>query len=265
MKMWWIVLYLFSAAFAKPIQERVIEKKAIQELASLLDLPQQTDLVAETQKRWLRKEGRERWDMIELAPQEREKVLEWADRQGLFSSCEPALSHYDTAFILGASTSGMQMRLEFLKELWEKGVRFEHIVWLTGERPLDGRVDQFTDRCKTETEVAQLLWEESPLPEEMRKCSVIFVNAETRPDGKRPTTEDTIKAYLAKAPEPCTALFVSSQPFCAYQFAILQTHLPKEFLFDVVGSEMKSGFVHAAAVILDTVARLLYQESVVAI
>ena len=63
-------------------------------------------------------------------------------------------------------------------------------------------------------------------------------------------------------PEPCKALFVSDQPFCGYQFAVIKATLPQTFLFDVVG-EGVDPTIHplAAAITLDSIARWIYQES----
>ncbi len=62
--------------------------------------------------------------------------------------------------------------------------------------------------------------------------------------------------------DPCTTLFVSSQPFCGYQYGIVDRYLPEEFLFEVVepGTEPMS-HPTAAAITLDSVARWLYVES----
>lgn len=79
---------------------------------------------------------------------------------------------------------------------------------------------------------------------------------------KRPNTEDTLVAWLKVAPEPCKALFVSDQPFCGYQFAVIKTNLPNTFLFDLVGQGVDAtSHPAAAAITLDTVARWIYQEA----
>lgn len=247
-----------------PIQERRIDPAALSELASALHIPQDADLIAETQKRWLRKAGQERWELTELSKEEREFVLDWAEKQGLFAAWKPAHMQYDKALILGATTSRMEMRLNYLKELWLQGVRFDEIIWLTGDRPLDKRVDGLIDQCETESAAAHLLWEEADLPEEMRKLHVVFLSLPMKQEGeslKRPNTEDTIIAWLKASPEPCAALFVSDQPFCGYQFAVVKTCLPQSFLFDLVGQGVDpTSHPAAAAITLDSIARWLYQE-----
>lgn len=251
--------------FGLPIQDRKINPIALLELAEALHIPAEGDLVAETQKRWLRKSGQERWEIEELSSDEKRYVLDWAAQQGFFDAWRPLDQSYDKALILGATTFCMQMRLGFLKQLWSEGVRFQEIVWLTGDRPLDNRVDGLMDRCKNESEAAYILWKEADLPTEMRSLAATFITVPMKQEGallKRPNTEDTIIAWLKNSPSPCRALFVSDQPFCGYQFAVIKSVLPESYVFDLVG-QGASPTIHpsAAAIILDSIARWIYQEN----
>jgi len=269
MKKWLFLLAisLYSLTFASPIQDRKIDPTALSQLGSALNIPKDGNLVIETQKRWLRKAGQERWEMAELSQDQKLFVLNWATDQGLFAPWKPASKAYDKALILGATTSRMQMRLDYLKQLWNEGTRFKEIVWLTGDRPLDNRIDGLTDRCRNESEAALILWKETSLPEEMRSLPVIFVAAPMKIEGssqKRPNTEDTIVAWLKLSPEPCKVLFVSDQPFCGYQFAVIKANLPNAFLFDLVGQGADStSHPAAAAITLDAIARWIYQENLI--
>lgn len=255
-----LALCLSTLLFSTPITDHKIDLIALNQLIAQLGLPTNGDIVAETQKHWLRKPGQERWEQAELSPEQRQFVLKWATEQGLYAAWKPSLQTYDKALILGATTSRMQGRLNDLAQLWNDGIRFHEIVWLTGDRPLDARVDALTDRCQNESEAARMIWEESSLPAEMRALPVVFV-AVPMNGQKRPNTEDTIIAWLNKSSEPCTALFVSDQPFCGYQFEVIKSRLPKEILFDVVGRGAEpASHPAAAAITLDSLARWLYQE-----
>lgn len=260
--------FLFAVCFwgltASPIQDRRIDPAALSQLCIALDIPPDADIVAETQKRWLRKPNQERWEVTELSPDQRHFVLNWATEQGLYTRWKPALTSYDKALILGATTSRMQMRLDHLVQLWNEGIRFDQIVWLTGDRPLDSRVDAHLDRCSNESEAARLLWEETPLPDEMRALPVVFVAVPMKKEGKRPNTEDTIIAWLQVAPTPCKALFISDQPFCGYQFSIIEANLPDAFQFDLVGPGVDpTAHPLAAAITLDSLARWIYCKTAV--
>lgn len=256
-----------SALFGAPIEDHWIDKTALSELASELQIPPDADLVAETQKRWLRKSGSERWEIAELSSDQKAYVLDWAEKQGFFAPWKPSLSYYDKALILGATDSRMEMRLNFLKELWNEGVRFEEIVWLTGDRPLDPRADHLVDRCSNESEAARIVWEESDLPEEMRKISVLFVAVPMKQEGTtlaRPNTKDTLIAWLKHSPAPCKALFISDQPFCGYQFGVIKSTLPEEIAFDVAGPGADPlSHPSSAAITLDSIARWIYLEDLI--
>lgn len=262
MKKFLLFLLSISTLFleAKPIQEREIDPEALSELALELGIAPSDNLIEKTQEQWLRKSGQERWEQVEIDPAKRQFVLDWTKEQGLLSDWVPALRAYDKALILGATTSRMQARLDYLTQLWRQGVRFEEIVWLTGDRPLDPRVDGLLDRCSNESEAARIVWEEAELPEGMREISVVFVAVPMR-GTIRPTTADTIYAWLETAPPPCSALFVSDQPFCGYQFAVVKSILPERFEFDLIGHGADpSSHPAAAAIILDSIARWIYQE-----
>lgn len=263
-----VALCLWSLAFSLPIQDRRIEPAALSQLQVALGIREDADVIAETQKRWLRGPNQERWEIAELSSEQKLFVLNWAKEQGLFTAWKPASKEYDKALILGATTSRMQMRLDYLKQLWEEGIRFKEIVWLTGDRPLDIRADGLIDRCANESEAASIIWEEASLPQEIRSLPVVFVKVPMKIEGasqKRPNTEDTIVAWLKTAPEPCKALFVSDQPFCGYQFAVVKAALPKTFLFDLVGQGVDpNSHPAAAAITLDSIARWIYQEDLIA-
>ncbi len=268
MKKW---LFLLATCFSKiifgsPIQDRQIDPVALSELTSALGIPQDADIIAETQKRWLRGSNTLRWEMTELSLDQRAFVLKWAREQGLYDPWKPSHKTYDKALILGASTRLMQARLDYLKKLWDEGVRFSEIVWLTGDRPLDKRIDDLLDLCSNESEAVHIIWERADLPQEIKNLPVSFVAVPMKKQGellKNPNTEDTIIAWLNTAPESyCKALFVSDQPFCGYQFAVVKATLPKTILFDVVGAGVDpASHPLAAAITLDSIARWLYQEN----
>ncbi len=253
---------LSSVLFTAPIQDHRLNADALSSLAAALDIPSDENLVAATQGRWLRRPGQERWEMAEISQEKREFVLRWAEEQGLFSPWMPSEPFYDQALILGATTFRMESRLAFLVDLWKKGTRFDKIVWLVGERPLDPRVEGLTQRAQTEAEAARILWEEAELPEEMRQLPVLFVASPMKEGGKRPNTADTVELYLEVSPKPCSALFISDQPFCGYQFAVIKSLLPDAYLFDVAGAGVQStNHPAAGAILLDSIARWLYQEN----
>lgn len=260
----WIFLLVIcfgNLADAAPLKDHQLNPAALCELATALDIPTDADLITETQKRWLRKPGQERWEMLELPSEQKRFVVHWAEKEGLYSPWAPSDSTYDKALILGTTVPLMQKRLNYLKELWEQGIRFKEVVWLTGERPLDPQMDGLSTHYNNESEAARYLWQESSLPNEMRHLPTVFISLPMK-GSKRPNTEDTIVAWLQSEKEPSKTLFISDQPFNGYQFAVVKTNLPETFTFDLAGPGVDPhSHPAAAAITLDSVARWIYQEA----
>lgn len=252
---------LSTTLLANPIQERVLNPEALDELMVNLGLDPSGDVIAQTQEHWLRKPGKERWEMSELPEEEASYVINWAETQGLYAPWTPACTCYDTAVILGAATGRMEDRLVYLGELWDAGVRFNEVVWLTGERPLDPDTEHLATYCTTESEAAEYMWAHTELPEQMRELPVTFIAVPMQGE-RRPNTKDTIDAWLEVAPPSFTALVVSSQPFSGYQYAVVNTFLPEAIDFDLVGAPVDVCTLPTpAAVTLDTLARWLWQSN----
>lgn len=260
----WIFLwaiYFSHFAFAEPLKDHQLNPVALCELAAALNIPANANLIEETQKHWLRKPGQERWEMLELPQKQKQFVISWAEKEGLYAPWAPSNSLYDKALILGTTVPLMQKRLDYLKKLWNDGIQFHEIVWLTGERPLDPQMDGLSDHYQNEAEAARYLWKSATLPEQMQQLPVVFISLPMQ-GTKRPNTEDTINAWLKTETEPVKSLFISDQPFNGYQFAVVKTNLPDAFTFDLVGPGVDPQCHPAAAAItLDTIARWIYQEA----
>lgn len=256
-------LLSFNLIIGSPLVDHRIDSENLFFLTHSLGIPEDADLIAETQKQWLRGNV-ERWETKELPEYEKELVLHWAEGNEIFTVWEPKQNYYDKACILGATTFRMQQRFDYLISLWENGIRFNQVVWLTGERPLDPSVDDYLDEAKTESDAAKLIWERTTLPAGMKNISVVFVSSpmkNVKGEMRRPSTGDTIDAWLETNVRACSALFISNQPYCGYQFAVLKTLLPEYVAFDVAGKGVDEDHYPTAAVTLDTIARWMYQEN----
>jgi len=221
-------------------------------------------IVSATQERWIRAPGKERWHIADLSEDKKEAVINLAEEMGFFKEILPTEQEYDYVVVLGATVFRMQKRIETLIRLWNDGVRFHQVVVMTGARPLDPAVEALTEFCKTEGEAAKLLWKLAPIPEGMEKVEVVFVDVPMIPvpgGFRRPNTGDTAAAWMALKPKPGKCLFVSNQPYCLYQDAVIKSLLLKEFNVETVGDGV-DGHLQNAAVVLDTVSRWLYQEQI---
>jgi hypothetical protein len=188
---------------------------------------------------WLCQDERE-----ELDETSREFVQNWAQKHGLK---DPVYADediwFEKAFIIGASTPVMRKRLDFLVTLWERGTRFDEIIWFTSERPLDPKVDERLG--ETDTDAAKIIWETANIPNDMKLLPVQFLSAGS--------TKENIQAWLStlEDEEELDCLFISSQPYCAYHYAMISQVLPAKYDYEVAGPVGNA----TSATILDTVAR----------
>lgn len=170
-------------------------------------------------------------------------------------------------------------RLDYAIDLWKKGTRYKQLVFLTGQRPLDPSVDdvqtcyeELPEHKKdkimqlptNESEMAEFVYNIADMPQEMETMQISFVSIPMKPkqDGTfaRPTTGDTVIGWINNNPKPGSCIAFSNQPYVAYQHAVLQTFLPSDFVLETVGCKANYEKLKAS-VLLDTVARVLYQEN----
>ena len=209
------------------------------------------EIVAKTQKAWVQtiqgQNNKERTDLQDTAEQEKkrletEKIVQ---EIGLFNARTPALKHYQYAACLGGYVDGVRKGLAELIEAWQSGIRFDSLIFFTGERYLrkePGREDSLERLCnpqssaltikagwkmpedapyETEYDMCKLIWDQTELPEDMRLAlgdKVIFVNA-ARPVGReRPSTKDAYIAWVKEYnPAPGTVLAISHPLLWTYQ------------------------------------------------
>lgn len=222
-------------------------------------------IVEATQKAWLRKEGTERWEVQEsYSPKKQEKIAELCDQMGFFEEVPPTQMHYTYCCIFGAALPSVKARILYAKELWERGIRFDRVVLLTGDRPLDVRIDQIPEldggHFENETDAIVALYAALTLPEGFRALPVTVV-ATPKIGSKRPSTWDTLRQWLSANPMPGTCLMVSNQPWVKYQDAVARCSLPEEFPLKTVGAKSLPSYRLRAGVMLDNVARWLYAEN----
>ncbi len=209
------------------------------------------------QDRWMQK-GKERWEFDQRYEYMRPVAWPLFEKAGFILETAPEKRSYDYALVFGALLSSVEKRIAYLAELWKRGIRFDQIVFLTGERPL-----LFSEKavCSAEMEREMIEWayHRSELPKEI---PVLFINAPGKQvDGKwiRPQTADTILEWLKTQPHAGLALAVSNQPYVPYQRAVIESLLPDAFEVEAVGPEIKGE--PTVALILDTIAKTLLYDS----
>jgi len=205
---------------------------------------------------WIQKG--DRWTFKDRFEDKREEILSVLDSMGMFEAKEATQSHYDYALVPGALHGSVKRRIDHLIKQWNQGVRFNMIVFLTGQRPLHLEKEKAFLPLKTETAMMIYTWEQAKMPLELREVPLVVIDAPPLPLRGRPTTESTVYVWLKHNPKPGSILMVSSQPYVGYQQAILQTLLPS-FTIEGVGAEGGSSL--PTSVLLDTLGKQLSWEN----
>ncbi|MBA2369769.1 MAG: hypothetical protein H0V82_12225 [Candidatus Protochlamydia sp.] len=202
---------------------------------------------------------------------------------GFINASSPHFKEYQGAIVHGSLLQGVRLRLQYLVEQWKQGIRFSHLYFLSGERPLEAQQENedlfMQDKDsplkirkgwsspiqfpKTECEMMQLVWDQSEIPEEMRKeVQTYFINAPMKKDMKsskllRPTTDDTVEYWLKTAPLYGRYLAVTNAPYANRQDLVVRALSPSDYSFETIASG--AGEQEKMAILLDELARIIYQ------
>lgn len=253
--------------------------ESLQKLCDITGIGKQDSLQAlvdATQKSWLRPAGKERWEIDHSEFLNSDEVWNIFDQMNLVQKVDATQKEYEYLLVLGATYSRVKTRLEHAVDCWNQGVRWKECVLLGGARPLvydmeiEPVMNQYglsQDQCpKTEAEMMKFVYENMQMPDEMRACKLTIIDVPMLDNGKggmrRPTTQDTIEWWLKEQPKPGLCLAISSQPFVAYQYAVLISYIPKEFFIEVIGHQAPSRDVSGVGTYFDNLARILYQENI---
>lgn len=262
-----------SVASAKtPLIDSLIDQQgkptaALAKLLALTNAPPVNnfdDLVKQTQAHWYQGQaGKERWQFDSRFETRRRRLIPILRQLKVVDKIQAEDKHYRYGLVYGATAPAINQRLNFLIREWRRGVRFDALVFLTGERPLEPTRDKgFIDMgLKTEREMMERIWNAKRRPAALKRLPLKIVDTPLlrSPDGRsrRPQTGDTIQAWLASKPQPAKAVFISSQPHVGYQHAVAKGVMLKEFDFETIGPASRKVKI---SVYLDAIARWLYQE-----
>ena len=223
-------------------------------------------VVQATQKSWFRPAGVERFQMVDTYADRKNDFLPYLRTLGMIDEVKPKLKRYTYGMVHGATLPRVRMRFAYLIKLWKEGVRFDQLVFLTGERYLDHDLEHeaLVCGCTTETDMMRMIYEQTDMPQELRVLPFLLISAPQQLTEKgtmrRPNTQDTVKEWLKTNPLPGSCLAVSNQPYVAYQDTVMRTDLPEMFILETVGVAVDTREVSVRDC-LDSLARWLYQEN----
>lgn len=195
----------------------------------------------------------ERWTFENWMEDKREEILPYFAEMGYFNEKHASENYYTYGVVLGSLHASVTRRMAFLVEEWKRGVRFDTIVFLTGQRKLHPEKEPF-DHLEMEVDMMKWVWEEMDVPAELRALPLIVIDAKPHPFRKRPNTMLTVKQWLQKDPKPGSCLVFSCQPYLNYQEQILKMVLPETFTVETIGPG--GGSSYSMSVLLDTAARV---------
>jgi len=257
------------SSFSSRAEFAGFNKKALFSLMEQLEVKHdntEEGIVKETQKAWLR--SGERWETADLHEERKETLRPLFDDLELVNEWEPHYKQYDGVLLLGSTFFAMQAKTRYLDELVKKNpIAFNKLVVLTGERFLlekekDALKELGADLTKVKTEADMIrFWLEQDDAKRLfipKEVEFIDVPAHILEDGtkKRPTTADTVNAWLKNGASPGVYLAFSLQPHCRYQKAVLTSLLPATYIVDVAGGS--DNYTNRVAVYLDAITRTLY-------
>ncbi len=254
------IFFLLFLSFCKPIFSHDTSLEPLLEVLRICEINHDStldDIVAKTQNAWV--QSRERWQFDKRYEEKRDQIVEQLQKMSLLQAIPSPIQHFDYAVVHGALYQRVCSRFSYLVEQWKKGVRFNQIIFLSGNRPLDAEKEKelLLRGITTEFEMAKMVYLETDLPEGMCDVDVKFVYTPLKENGKRPSTPDTVHEWLLSNPTPGSILAVSNQPYVIYQHAVMQQLLPSGFLLMTIGDQASKNL--PVSVHLDNLAKYLYE------
>ncbi|MDR2030169.1 MAG: hypothetical protein LBP65_01740 [Puniceicoccales bacterium] len=198
----------------------------------------------------------------------------WDDLQpllaklGMLQPVDPPPGHYDYLILLGQSIPMMRSQAEFIRRYLDSGVvSHGQLAFLCGRRPIDPTIDgpdPLTAIVADEAAAAQLLLAKYF----SQNGQAMLVAVPMHPNGSRPNTRDTVRAWLAQQrPRPGSVLLVSTNPFIPYQLETVRGELAMAWPAGTYAVAACGDGVHRlanrsnrVAILLDCLARQLYTE-----
>jgi hypothetical protein len=245
--------FFIKAAYGDTYPHTEEQNKALNKILAQFDLKDASR--EEICERWLQL-GKERWHYDARYEEMNSTLWPLFEDAGMIHAIYPQQNCYDYLLVHGALLSRIEERWQYACSLWEKGVRFKTIVFLSGKRfILPSEQTRVEDpSITTEADLTKWVYAHSPLPIGIEKVPVIFIDADASEGFERPRTIETVQAWLALHPQPGSCLAISNQPYVEYQHAVFSLLLPDAYSLETVGSAVQEP--HKMAILLDTLGKI---------
>ena len=264
---------LTSFGHATVFKETGAPKESLLGILDALYMPHKDENISifEAVCPFLRKTGLERKDLKEreLSYEQKTKLIAAFEDLGFVKEVRPEIRQVDDLYVFGSLAPELKLRLEYLVTLWNRGLRFERLIFLTGERLRDASESDrqifFSHKrgvrrevC-TECDIMVAIWEQIDKPEELEAICPLVINAPRAAGESRPNTvttaEELIKSY---GPLEGSWIAITNQPYVPYQEAVLKRLFPKTYVGAVVGPRSVHNIL--CSIYLDTLARTVHNE-----
>lgn len=179
---------------------------------------------------------------------------------GLVHETLPTAQKFDQLVVFGGTPWDTRERFSYVKELRNRGIATDAILYLNGDRKLQESerkwlIDQGYGEIEKQHEAAKAIWVKDFADQEDISLDLLTI---APPEGRRANTEDTLTAFFSSH-QRGTVLFVTNGPYGPYQDATTRVVAAKQLttpMFEVVSSMCAPRI--STASLLDTIARLVY-------
>ncbi|MFN0065333.1 MAG: hypothetical protein ACKVOH_03745 [Chlamydiales bacterium] len=253
-----LLLFCCASLFASPLEnEKGEPSAALLEVLQLHGVSHDGnwESIVKATQAYKRPEGKELFDLQNEEGSPFSVMYDLCARLGMTQTVEASHSSYHYAAVLGATEAVVKERYAFLEREWERGIRFDHLVLLTGDRPLQA----FESGGSNETEMML-----ARLPNRWEGLPLTVVNA-PKPCGKqRPNTSDTYRLWMEMVPQPGSVLAISTQPFVGRQQAVADNNVLEGFYVETVGPGFSLEYLQdhpgGCAILWETIIRWIFEE-----
>ena len=234
---------------------------------------------------WLRPTA-EREDAPEIHIKMREELLPLYDALGLLKANQPTQPSYNHVIVLSNMVKPFRQRLAFTYALFKQGIKFNKIHLVGSERQLSAthenekvlleatnpdlpfRKDWLLKTAipTTDTPMLEFLYDQADFSTPFRAVPMVALNVVNvvKSDGSitRATTGTQVTEWVKNNGTKGSTLWISNNPYNAYQDSVVRTYAPSSLKVETAGPAADINKPNLNADCLDTVARIIYQESV---